>query len=413
MLQKTIQKKEDTIKTKPKPNKKRRSKNQLDCVRKKGERITRIAGAIIALSGIKWNVASQTVRGLQYVVTLSSLGLICSCPANAGGLMICKHVFAVHRNMICKWWREKRKRIQINRQKVRCRTPRCRSEIVCNGKRRCKRKGTVQRYLCKSCGCTFSGIEGFVGRHFPESVIVRTISMVAAKMSPAEACNQLKLEGISIHPTTVSHWVSDYSSIMYNFSSRLRIDAGHMWHVDEIHFKVLKKARYLFAVMDSESRFILAHRTSKDKQGVKPTGLFRAAASCSMRLPRILVSDGLPDFGAPARKVFHRMSGPRFVHICEIHLRNIFNQNNIYERLNGEYKDRLKCIRGLKSENPAIISMIIVYHNFFRGHTALDNNMTPAEAIGIDIVPVADSELAPECDRWITLIQNAAIHMAA
>ena len=140
--------------------------------------------------------------------------------------------------------------------------------------------------------------------------------------------------------------------------------------------------------------------------------MFRATASCSMRPPRILVNDGLRDFCAPARKVFHRMSGPRFVHICEIHLKNMFNHNNIYERLNGEYKDRLKCIRGLKSENPAIISMIIAYHNFFREHTSLDNNMTPAEAIGIDIVPVTDSELSPKCNRWITLIQNAAIHVA-
>ena len=169
-----------------------------------------------------------------------------------------------------------------------------------------------------------------MGRHFPESVIVRAISMVAAKMPPAEACSQLKLDGICIHPITVSHWVSDYSGIMCKFSAKLHIDTGHMWHVDEIHFKVLKKARYIFAVMDSESRFILAHRISKVKQGAKLTRLFRAAASCSMRPPRILVSDGLRDFCAPARKVFYRMSGPRFVHICEIHLKNMFNQNNIY-----------------------------------------------------------------------------------
>ena len=86
---------------------------------------------------------------------------------------------------------------------------------------------------------------------------------------------------------------------------------------------------------------MLACHTSKDRQDVKPTGLFRATASCSMRLPRILVSDGLRDFCVPARKAFHRMSGPRFVHICKIRLRNIFNQNNIYERLNGKYRDRL------------------------------------------------------------------------
>ena len=110
-------------------------------------------------------------------------------------------------------------------------------------------------------------------------------------------------------------WVSDYSSIMCKFSAKLHIDTCHMWHVDEIHFKVLKKARYLFAVMNSESRFILAYHISKYKQGVKPTRLFRAAAFCSMHPPRILVSDGLRDFCAPTRKIFHRMSGPRFVHM--------------------------------------------------------------------------------------------------
>ena len=82
-LQKTIQKKDDTIK--PKPNKKRRSKNQLHYVRKKGEQITRIVGAIIGLSSIKWMVKSQTVQKLRCCVTLSSLGLMYSCPANAEG----------------------------------------------------------------------------------------------------------------------------------------------------------------------------------------------------------------------------------------------------------------------------------------------------------------------------------------
>ena len=43
----------------------------------------------------------------------------------------------------------------------------------------------------------------------------------------------------------------------------------------------------------------------------------------------------------------------------------------------------------------------------------LKNNMPPAEAIGIDIMPVPDSDVAPACDKWITFIQNAAIHAAA
>ena len=40
--------------------------------------------------------------------------------------------------------------------------------------------------------------------------------------------------------------------------------------------------------------------------------------------------------------------------------------------------------------------------------------MTPAKEIGIDIVPVPDSDLAPGCDgRMIAFIQNTAIRVAA
>ena len=88
------------VASRPRHDKKRRSREQVDRVKRRGERIAGMLGAIITLSSIKWNVASQTVRGLRYVVTLSSPGLVCSCPANAWGKMICKHAFAVHCRMV-------------------------------------------------------------------------------------------------------------------------------------------------------------------------------------------------------------------------------------------------------------------------------------------------------------------------
>lgn len=394
----------------PYDEKRSRSKTQIEQVKKRGGLIAGVCGAIIAMSSIRWLVASQTVQNLQYVVTLSSLGMVCQCPANAGGKMICKHVFAVHKFLEKEWWTRARSRIRIRRQNIRCMNKSCPSEkIVKNGRRRCKRKEPVQRYLCVSCGCTFSGIAGFRGRHFEAPTIIRSLSMVAAKMSPTEVCRQMRLEGISIHPTTIAKWVNNYSNIMYGYSTTLRVDAGYQWHVDELYFTVLGKARYLFAVMDGASRFILAYEISSVKQGVKPAGLFAAAAARAVRLPRILVSDGLQEFCKAANKVFYRAAGPRFVHIREIHLHNMLNQNNVYERLNGEFRDRLQCTRGLKSNDSAVIRLFMVYHNFFREHTSLENEITPAEVIGIDIVPVQGSNLTHDCNRWITFIQNAAL----
>ena len=394
---------------KPKKGKQRRTGRQVEEVRRRGEYIAGIAGAIIAISSIRWEVSSQTVRGLRYVVTLGSRGLICQCPANAGGRKICKHAFSIHKFLERTWWGRPRRRIRIRRQEPRCRHKNCRShEIVRNGRRRCRRKGPVQRYLCKSCGRTFSGIGGFVGRHFEATIIIRALSMTAARMSPGEVRPQFKLDGITIHQDTIARWSDCYSGVICRYSAALRVDAGHRWHVDELFFRARGAPRYLFAVMDGASRFILSCEVSPLKQGSDSSGLFARAAGRSLRPPRILVSDGLHEFRAAAKKAFYRAAGPRFAHIREIHIQNMFNQNNVYGRLNGEFKGRLRCARGLKSENSAVMRMLIIYHNFFREHSSLEDGMTPAEAVGIEIAPVRHSELAPECDRWITLIQNAA-----
>ena len=236
--------------------------------------------------------------------------------------MICKHTFGVHRLLEIEWWKNRhRKKIKIERQKIRCRNPKCRSEkVVRNGWRKCERKKPVQRYLCKSCGKTFSGIDGFVGRHFDADVIIRSLSMAAAKLSSNEVRGQLKLVGIKVDTSTIHRWTDCYSSRMCEYAAVLRVDTRRQWHVDELFFKILKKKRYLFAVMDGASRFILSYEISPLKQGFKPAGLFAVAALRAFRLPRIVVSDGLTDFIKVSKKIFYLNSGPRFVHIREIHL---------------------------------------------------------------------------------------------
>ena len=83
------------------------------------------------------------------------------------------------------------------------------------------------------------------------------------------------------------------------------------------------------------------------------------------------------------------------MHIRDIHLKNIFNTNNLYERLNGEFKDRIKTARGFKLKPdkktdgklggcPALLRLLVVHHNFFRPHEGLGGK-TPAEAAGIII----------------------------
>jgi len=68
------------------------------------------------------------------------------------------------------------------------------------------------------------------------------------------------------------------------------------------------------------------------------------------------------------------------------------------EAFSGTVRSREKVMRSLKREDSPILDGYQLYHNYVRGHEALDGK-TPAEACGIEV----QGE-----NKWLTLIQNAS-----
>ena len=218
------------------------------------------------------------------------------------------------------------------------------------------------------------------------------------------------MDEIEVSRTTIYRWSKEYSTLLDKFSRSLRPIVGLKWHCDEVFHKILGGDRWLFAVMDGATRYIMAWDESDTKSGYKPLPLFLAARKLAGLDPWIFVTDGLAVFVKAAPKAFRRREGFRLLHIRDIHLRNLFNTNNIYERLNGEFKARIKTAREfnlkpnkktdgkLRGGCPALMRLLIIHHNFFRPHSSL-NGRTPAEAAGIII---------HGDDKWVTMIANAA-----
>ena len=183
---------------------------------------------------------------------------------------------------------------------------------------------------------------------------------------------------------------------MNKYLEQIKPNVSDIWRTDELYLKVKGDTKYLYALMDDQTRFWIAQQVadSKYSQDIQP--LFKEGKQIAGRKPKVLISDGARNFHDAYRKEFYTLKNPRTKHIQQIRLQGD-SHNNKMERMNGEVRDREKVMRGLKKQDTQILTGYQIFHNYIRQHEGL-NGMTPSEACGIKI----EGE-----NKWVTLIQNA------
>jgi transposase-like protein len=184
---------------------------------------------------------------------------------------------------------------------------------------------------------------------------------------------------------------------MEKYLDRITPQVSGVWRADELYVKVRGNMKYLFALMDDETRFWIAQEVAHTKDTHDARTLFRMGKELTGKKPMLLITDGLATYHDAYRKEYWQHEQPRPQHIRYIRIQGQRN-NNKMERLNGEVRDREKVMRGLKKADTPILKGYQIFHNYIRPHEALDGR-TPAEASGIEV----EGE-----NKWITLIQNAS-----
>jgi len=152
-------------------------------------------------------------------------------------------------------------------------------------------------------------------------------------------------------------------------------------------------------MMDNETRFWIAQEVADSKFSHNAQNLLVMGKKITKKIPSVFVTDGLPAYNDAFKKEY---SQKNFLHkpskhIRDIHFKHQLSNNNIQERLNGEFRDREKVFRGIKKADGSIITGIKLYHNYIREHMSLDGD-TPAKRAGIEI---------KGDNKWLTIIQNA------
>ena len=349
---------------------------------------------ILRINDYTYHVKSQTTKR-EYDVISTESGWICTCPDHTFRKICCKHIHAVEFSLKLREQVREKNRVIIEQQ-ASDKCPQCQSiNIVKHGIRHNK-NFDLQRYSCKDCKNRFSFNLGFEGMSVSPKIITSAMQLYFTGESLRSVQKFIRLQGINVAHSTVYSWIKKYTNLMEKYLEQITPQVGDTWRADEVWVKVKGDMKYLFALMDDETRFWIAKEVSDKKEGHDAKGLFHEAKEVTKTIPKLMITDGLQSYKEAFNKEFFTQKGIRSVHLRHIRMSGDMN-NNKMERMNGEFRDREKVARGLKKDDSPLINGYQIFHNYIRPHMALDGK-TPSEACGITI---------QGNDKWKTLIQQA------
>jgi putative transposase len=350
---------------------------------------------IIRLDEQFYKVASQSGHGTYTVVKKKkSSGWVCDCPDFQYRNVQCKHVWAVQFSQAVRHEVESRVIEPISFEAcLFCKSP----EIIKWGMRHNK-YGDIQRFSCKSCGRSFTVNLGFEGMKHNPQAITTAMQLYFSGESLRNTARSLRLIGAEVSHQTIYRWITKYTELMQKYLDKITPHVSDTWATDELFLKVKGNMKYLYAIMDEQTRFWIAQEVADTKYTADVRPLFQLAKAVAGKTPKTLVSDGAANFHEACNKEFRTLKlETRTEHIRHIRLAGDYN-NNKMERMNGEIRDREKVMRGLERKDSPILTGYQLFHNYIRPHKALDYK-TPAEVAGIQVKGK---------DKWLTIIQNAS-----
>ena len=343
-----------------------------------------------------YEVKSQS-RNITHDVVGTEFGWNCSCEDHNFRRTCCKHIHAVEISVTIR--KEVKPKVVLDSVTTDCCIV-CKSENIIKRGIRKNKTHSIQRYSCKDCHKKFSINLGFEKMHVSPQVITSTLQLYFTGESLRGVQKFIRLQGIDVNHTTVYRWINKYTKLMDNYLSTITPQVGEKWHADEVWLKVSGDRKYLFAMMDNETWFWIAQEVSDSKFKHDAQSLLKMGKKVAKKIPLTFVTDGLPAYNDAFKKEFapknflHKPSK----HVKEVHFRNQMANNNIQERLNGEFRDREKVFRGLKKDDSPAIVGIKLHHNFIKPHMGLNGDI-PADRAGIEI---------KGHNKWKTIIENAS-----
>ncbi len=365
----------------------------------RGEAILALGNQIFRMDSQTYRVNSQSGNG-DYLVVKDGNGWVCGCPDNTYRETVCKHIYAVLASLQI--------RTKAAETDLTFPTPFNGSCLNCGSKHvhkwgwRYSKKGDrrCQRFKCLDCHHKFTDSEqGFEQMRANPHAVTVALDLYFKGVSFRKIVSHLTMfERVNVSHVAVIKWVRKYVALMKSYTDALSPQLSGVWHADEMKVNVNGSWVYLWNLMDSDTRYMLAMHVAKGREAKDGEQAFRKAQANAHSNPGVVITDGLASYKPAFERTFQESGA---IHLAGVGIRSPISNNRI-ERFHSTYRERMKVMRAFDNlKGCQIISNgEQVYQNFIRPHSSLDGH-TPAEKAGID--------LQLSGNKWKALIQRAVI----
>ena len=253
-----------------------------------------------------------------------------------------------------------------------------------------------QRYRCKDCPKWFRAGGKAEGQKMDAEMVGSAIRDFYSGKSYKQIAEGLHDEyDLPNEPSkaTIYEWVRDYTDKATGQMKSRKAQTGKEWVADELMVDVGGKKMWLWNVMDSETRYILASHLTPRRDANAARVVLRKAALAAEKPPETIMTDKLKSYTSAVKDVL-----PETRHMQSEGMTADIN-NDLSERLQGTFRDRIKTLRGLDSQKTGqrYLDGWVLTYNLFRGHDAL-RNQTPGERAKVN----------PPFKEWADVVKAGA-----
>jgi transposase-like protein len=336
-----------------------------------------LGGQIRKVNDTTFLVKSQN-GDASYTVEWKGDKWVCNCQDYLKRNRPCKHVYAVNFLLNLPTM------LLMNHEVFDRKCPYCGSSQTILKGFRYNKSGAVRIRKCKDCGKWFKDTIMAEEKGNNTLPAIVALDLYYKGLSIREIRHHLKqVYNLDKSVSTVHRWILKLTGVLREASENLEFEVGDRWLADETTVKVDGKEKYLWNILDYDSRFHIISLLADGRGTEEAIKAITEAVKQAGKTPQKLVTDGLKSYNAALRTLNLPIE-----HIGNAKISDKANNNNRVERLHETLKEWIKNKKWLKNHAQEEVEGYRIYYNCIRPHSALNGNP-----------PIGNRE-----NKWLSLI---------